>query len=175
MAFRSASTFFVSDASSASAFFIAAVRSSASSIRSSTLSSAAFISVCANSISFWTAANSTFVLTAIACSRNLDRRPCVKRDGLLVLAPGGLALREPFLGGGDGVARGGEPGFEHFLAVRFLGEPAFGGLRGGVEALEHDDVFEICVHKQKKPRRVSTGACSAPVVLECCGPSLILI
>ena len=85
----------------------------------------------------------------------------MKRDGFLVLAPGALVLREPFLGGGDGLARGGEPHFERFLAVCFLGEAALGSLRGGVETLEHDDVFEICVHKQKKPRRVSTGACGS--------------
>ncbi len=96
----------------------------------------------------------------------------MKRDGLLVLAPHALAFGEPGFCRGDDVAGGGELGVEGLFALGLLGEPALRVLSRRVEALQHDQMFEVSIHKQKKPRRLRTGASwnwnlSVPILQSC--------
>ena len=71
----------------------------------------------------------------------------VQRDVLLDGAAGVLVFGEPFLGGGDALARGVEPRFERLLAFGLVGEPSLGVVRRRDEFLKRDEAFEVSVHR----------------------------
>ena len=64
-------------------------------------------------------------------------------------APRVLILGEPGLGGRDAVVRELEAGFEGFLALGLVGEPAGGVVGGRIEPLQGDQAFEVWVHRPK--------------------------
>src|SRR5262249_17302753 len=96
---------------------------------------------------------SWLVLTAIACSRNFDRRPWCTATSF------SISRRAPWLAAsrscGPARARRALPGplVERLLALRLVGQSALRVLRGKVETLERDESFEVSVHScEVRPR-----------------------
>ena len=157
MAFRSASTFFVSAPSSASARFTAAVRVVSFEHQLGTLSSAAFISVCAIS----------FFLDGVVFLVGLDGHRLLAELRRAALVEGDVfsTVRRAFwlsascsLAAATCSRAAGSDWYRRLLELGLFCETAFGGVGGGVEPLENDQSFEIGIHKQKSPGASAPGS-----------------
>ncbi len=99
----------------------------------------------------------------------------VECDVLLDVPPRRLVGGNQFLRGRYTLSGVVESAVERLHARRFIGKLAFGVVNGGVNLLEGDEPFKVCMHvespvaskvphrgvaqTQKKPRRLCTGAC----------------
>jgi hypothetical protein len=71
----------------------------------------------------------------------------MQRDGFFMVAANVLAFGELRFRGSDNIARRSQSRVERLLAFRRFTEATLRVLRGGVEALEDDQFFEISIHK----------------------------